>query len=143
MLAVSRKPKPLPEPSAAAVKAYKTILADMLAARPSGTRQRLANALGKNRSFVSQIANPAYATPIPAPHLEISFEICHFPPAVRERFLKAYSEAHPVRIAAPPGERLRRHVVMLPDLGEPARNARLDQAVAEFVRKLSRIFDTP
>ncbi len=138
---MSRKPKPLPETSADAVRAYKTILADMLAARPSGTRQRLANALGKNRSFVSQIANPAYATPIPARHLDVIFEVCHFPPAVRERFLKAYSEAHPVRIAAPPGERLRRHVVMMPDLGDGERNAKLDQAVAEFVRKLSRIFE--
>lgn len=140
---MSRKAKPLPEPSAAAVKAYKTILADMLAARPSGTRQRLADALGKNRSFVSQIASPAYATPIPAAHLDVVFEVCHFPPAVRERFLKAYGEAHPVRIAAPPGERLRRHVVMLPDLGDAARNAKLDEAVAEFVRKLGRIFEHP
>ena len=37
-------------------------------------------ALGKNRSFVSQITNPAYAMPIPAQHLEIIFEICHFSP---------------------------------------------------------------
>ncbi len=140
---MSRKAKPLPEPSAAAVKAYKTILADMLAARPSGTRQRLADALGKNRSFVSQIANPAYAPPLPAAHLDVIFEVCHFPPAVRERFLKAYGEAHPVRIAAPPGERLRRHVVMLPDLGDAARNAKLDEAVGEFVRKLGRIFEHP
>ena len=35
---------------------------------PSGTRQRLAAALGKNRSFVTQITSPAYATPIPARH---------------------------------------------------------------------------
>ncbi|MFO1090712.1 MAG: hypothetical protein U1E46_14165 [Hyphomicrobiales bacterium] len=138
---MSRKPKPLPEPSAAAVKTYKTILADVLNARPSGTRQRLAGALGKNRSFVSQIANPQYATPIPSRHLETIFEVCHFSAAARERFLKAYSDAHPVRIASPPGERLRRHVVMLPDLGDPDRNAKLDQAVAEFVRKLGRIFE--
>ena len=29
------------------------------------TRQRLAAALAKNRSFISQITNPAYATPVP------------------------------------------------------------------------------
>jgi hypothetical protein len=138
---VSRKARPLPEPSAAAVKAYKSILAEVLDARPSGTRQRLAGALGKNRSFVSQIANPQYATPIPSRHLETIFEVCHFPASARERFVKAYNEAHPVRIASPPGERLRRHVVMLPDLGDAERNARLDQAVADFVRKLSRIFE--
>ena len=41
----------------------------VLEPRPSGTRQRLADALGKNRSFVTQITSPAYDTPIPARHL--------------------------------------------------------------------------
>src|SRR5689334_3844593 len=41
-----------------AVGAYKTVLQRVLDARPSGTRHRLAIALGKNRSFISQIANP-------------------------------------------------------------------------------------
>ena len=52
-----------------AVAAYKRLLAAILERRPSGTRQRLAAALAKNRSFVSQITNPAYPTPIPASHL--------------------------------------------------------------------------
>ena len=55
---------------ASAIADYKKILKTVLDNRPSGTRQRLAMALGKNRSFVSQIANPAYAMPIPAQHLE-------------------------------------------------------------------------
>ena len=42
------------------VAEYKAILKRVLDNRPSGTRQRLAKALGKNRSFISQIANPAY-----------------------------------------------------------------------------------
>jgi hypothetical protein len=46
------------------VAEYKRILQRVLENRPSGTRQRLATALGTNRSFVSQIANPAYTTPI-------------------------------------------------------------------------------
>ena len=55
-------------------------------------------ALGKNRSFVSQITNPAYATPIPVRHLETIFEICHFSPKpTRGRFLDAY--ARPIRSA--------------------------------------------
>ncbi len=58
------------------VAAYKTILRNVLDQRPSGTRQRLATALGKNRSFVSQISNPAYSVPIPAKHLDAVFEIC-------------------------------------------------------------------
>ena len=80
------------------VEAYKTLLRNVLDRRPSGTRQRLANALGKNRSFVSQISNPAYPVPIPAPHIEIIFEICHFSPAERQTFLDAFRHAHPGRI---------------------------------------------
>ena len=45
------------------------ILSAVIDQRPSGTRQRLADALGKNRSFVTQITSPAYSTPIPAKHL--------------------------------------------------------------------------
>ena len=38
---------------------YKAILRRVLDNRPSGTRLKLAAALGKNRSFVTQITNPA------------------------------------------------------------------------------------
>ena len=62
----------------ASIEAYKSILRNVLDRRPSGTRHRLAIALGKNRSFISQISNPAYPVPIPAPHLDIIFEICRF-----------------------------------------------------------------
>jgi hypothetical protein len=65
------------------VVAYKLILKRVLDNRPSGMRQRLAKALGKNRSFISQMANPAYSTPAPAEHLEIIFELCHFSKAIR------------------------------------------------------------
>ena len=65
--------------------------------RPSGTRGRLAVALGTNRSFVSQLVNPVYAMPIPAQHLETIFEVCHFSPAERAAFLAAYDQAHPGR----------------------------------------------
>ena len=59
------------------VTEYKRILQAVLENRPSGTRQRLAAALGKNRSFISQITGPGYAVPIPRRHLETIFEICH------------------------------------------------------------------
>jgi hypothetical protein len=81
-----------------AVAEYKRILAKVLENRPSGTRQRLAVALGKNRSFISQIANPSYATPIPAQHLETIFEICLFPAGERRAFLDAYARAHPGKV---------------------------------------------
>ena len=67
------------------VTAYKTLLASIIDRRPSGTRQRLADALAKNRSFVTQITNPAYATPVPASHLDVIFEICHFSPVHSSR----------------------------------------------------------
>ena len=61
--------RPEPATSEEAVQRYKTILQHVIDNRPSGTRQRLAGALGKNRSFISQITSPAYATPIPARHV--------------------------------------------------------------------------
>src|SRR6266404_9977763 len=79
------------------VGAYKGVLKRVLDTRPSGTRHRLAIALGKNRSFISQIANPVYAVPIPVQHLETIFEICHFTATDRRDFLAAYAQAHPRR----------------------------------------------
>jgi len=77
-----------------AVARYKLVLMQVL-----DMRQRLAQALGKSRSFISQIANPTYPTPIPAQHLQTIFEICHFSLDERRAFLKAYAAAHPRRSA--------------------------------------------
>ena len=60
------------------VQDYKRVLQRVLENRPSGTRQLLATALGTNRSFVSQMANPAYPMPVPYQHLETIFQVCHF-----------------------------------------------------------------
>src|SRR6185295_14451458 len=98
----------------AAVARYKEILQRVMETRPSGTRQRLAGALGKNRSFISQITNPAYATPIPARHLETIFEICHFSPDDRAAFTEVYSRAHPRRMTERPDRRVRAHTIYLP-----------------------------
>lgn len=123
-----------------AVAAYKRILATVIDRRPSGTRQRLATALAKNRSFISQIANPAYPTPIPPNHLDVIFEICHFSAAERRQFLEAYRLAHPKRLAAPQGQqRLKAHTVYLPDLGEDTRNEALHAMVAEFVTHIAQL----
>jgi hypothetical protein len=62
---------------------YKIMLRRVLDNRPSGTRLKLAAALGKNRSFVTQITNPAYLVPIPAKHVAIIFEVCHLSGAER------------------------------------------------------------
>jgi hypothetical protein len=77
------------------VAAYKTLLQTYIDRRPSGTRLKIANALGKHKSFVSQITNPAYAVPVPARHLSTIFAICHFSKEERDSFLAAYTQAHP------------------------------------------------
>src|ERR1700734_1618581 len=94
--------------------------------RPSGTRGRLAVALGTNRSFVSQLVNPAYAMESPAQHHEIIFEVCHFSPADRAAFLAIYDNTHPGRREAGESTAPSRVVTFtVPDLG----NARRNQAV--------------
>ena len=121
---------------------YKRQLAEVLERRPSGTRQRLASALGKNRSFISQISSDAYATPVPASHVDTIFEICHFSTAERRRFVEAYRRAHPRRHGgAQDGHRLKAHTVYLPDMGDDAGNERMHGLLTEFVRSLVRIIE--
>jgi hypothetical protein len=123
-----------------AVAGYKKVLQRVLDNRPSGTRGRLARALGKNRSFVSQITNPAYATPVPAQHLETIFEICHFSPEERRKFLESYARAHPRRAPAlKEVRRVRQHVIYMPDLGDADKNHELDRLVEEFVQRLTKL----
>lgn len=123
-----------------AVTSYKEILQAVLEKRPSGTRQRLATALGKNRSFVSQITNPAYGVPVPHRHLETIFDICRFSPEERRHFLAAYQLAHPHRLKLlGGGPRLRAHTVMLPDLGDADRNRALDAVLSEFLQGLAKV----
>src|SRR5687767_4935571 len=128
----------------AGVAEYKTILQRVLESRPSGTRQRIAAALAKNRSFVTQITSPAYGTPIPARHLDLILEICHFSPAEREAFLSAYRRAHPNRhVLARGTHRLRPHTIYLPDLGAPEKNRQMDALVADFIQKLTDLIVKP
>ena len=122
------------------VSVYKGILRDVLDNRPSGTRQRLAAALGKNRSFVSQIANPAYPVPIPAQHVETIFELCHFSRQERKAFTAAYGKAHPARLKLVHEPAQQRTVTLsVADLGDAARNKAVDSLLAEFAAKIGRI----
>jgi hypothetical protein len=117
-----------------AVRAYKRLLQAYLDRRPSGTRQKIASALGKHKSFVSQITNPTYPAPVPARHLGTIFEICHLSPEERATFLAAYRAAHPRRSqtmaleAGSDGE----HVIQIrvPNLGD----ARLQRELEETIR---------
>jgi hypothetical protein len=118
---------------------YKAILRQVLDNRPSGTRLKLAAALGKNRSFITQITNPAYLVPIPAKHVAIIFEVCHVSGAERAAFLEAYGRAHPGRLRAPHREAHSRTItVTVPDLGDDKKNRALEQLVVDFAARLAR-----
>ncbi|MER8382590.1 hypothetical protein NKH89_09740 [Mesorhizobium sp. M0923] len=122
------------------IRAYKTILSQVIDQRPSGMRQRLADALGKHRSFVTQISSPAYSTPIPSKHLPAIFSVCHFSPAERDHFLEAYHRAHPGKMSLAAGMRKTRHVsLIVPDFGDDKQNAALDRAVNDFIQKITSI----
>jgi len=125
---------------AGAVAVYKRIFKEVLDSRPSGMRLRLATAIGKNRSFVSQISNPAYPVPIPVQHLNTIFEVCHFPPQAKATFLRAYARAHPRRVGRlTDGPHDRALTLHLPDLGSAKKNAQLDTLLQEFARRLTAI----
>ncbi|RVA20582.1 hypothetical protein EN935_33435, partial [Mesorhizobium sp. M7D.F.Ca.US.004.03.1.1] len=103
-------------------------------------RQRLADALGKHRSFVTQISSPAYSIPIPSKHLPAIFSVCHFSPAERDQFLAAYHQAHPGKMSIASGMRKTRHVsLIVPDFGDDKQNAALDKAVNDFIQKITSI----
>jgi hypothetical protein len=120
-----------------AVAEYKRIFKEVLDSRPSGMRLRLAHAMGKNRSFVSQISNPTYPVPIPVQHLNTIFDVCHFPPPTKAAFLQAYARAHPRRLGRL-DEMPRERTIMLhvPDLASAKRNGQLDVLMQEFARRL-------
>ena len=125
---------------AQSVAEYKIVLKRVLDNRPSGTRLRLSKALGKNRSFISQIANPSYAVPVPAQHLVTIFELCHFSKAERKEFLDAYTRAHPRRLnLGRPIRRTRTISVTVPDLGDAERNASIDRMIADFARDIEML----
>ena len=125
------------------VAEYKIILRKVLDNRPSGTRLKLAAALGKNRSFVSQITNPAYLVPIPAKHVAVIFEVCHLSSAERSAFLDAYGRAHPGRLRAPHREARTRIIsVTVPELGDDKKNRTLEQLIVDFAAQLARFAES-
>ena len=128
--------------TSAGVAEYKAILQRVLESRPSGTRQRIAAALAKNRSFVTQITGPAYPVPIPASHIDVILEICHFPAEARRRFLDAYERAHPRRLkSGREHRRVRAHTLYLPDLGSDRKNRDLEALVDTLVHGLARLIE--
>jgi hypothetical protein len=125
--------------------AYKALLRDVIDRNPSGLRLRIAKSLGAHRSFLSQITNPADPTPIPAKHVRALFDLCHFSPAERERFLAAYKGAHPKRShavepAAAPAEAATEMLeIPVPVLGDAKKQRELEALLQDFARRLAEI----
>ena len=130
------------------VSAYKQFLRDLIDRRPSGTRQLIASALGKHKSFVTQITNPSYAVPVPAKHLATIFDICHFSPAERQQFVALYEAAHPNRHVAVAADTssagtggMKRIVIEVPVLRNAARQEEMERLVRDFARRVAALAD--
>jgi hypothetical protein len=137
---MAKKPQSSPLDTEAAIRAYKSVLSAVIEQRPSGTRQRLADAIGKHRSFVTQITSPTYSTRIPSKHLQAIFSVCHFSGQERDAFLAAYRVAHPGKTSGNGGLRRTRHISLtVPDLGDAKQNAALDRAINEFIHRITSI----
>ena len=126
------------------IAAYKTLLRRFLDRRPSGTRQKLAEAFGTHKSFISQITNPADPTPIPNRHLEAIIDVCHLSPAEQDRFLGAYREAHPDqrdrgREAIP--LHYRSLHIQIPVLRDPDKQEALEAIIRDTVRRICALVD--
>jgi hypothetical protein len=125
------------EASARSIASYKAMLRRALDNRPSGTRLKLAAALGTNRSFISQITNPGYPIPIPAQHLDVICEVCRLAPAEKAEFLEAYHAAHPGRATSQSRQAQSRNLTLtLPDLGDDRRNQAMERAILDFAASL-------
>jgi hypothetical protein len=135
----------VPEPGA--IAAYKAILKDYIDRRPAGMRARIAAAIGKHKSFVSQLTNPIYPVPVPARHVSTIVEICHFSAEERKTFLKAYALAHPGR--GPGGAfadgraTVRRKVLSLeiPVLRDAKKQRALEALIRHFVERVADLLE--
>lgn len=126
---------------AALVAAYKTLLRHYIDQRPPGARQKIAQALGTHKSFISQITNPADPTPLPARHLEAIIDLCRLSPPQQGEFLDAYAAAHPEHWPARGGVRRRFKTLQLqiPVLDDPQQQRAFEEHVRDSVRRLAEL----
>jgi DNA-binding transcriptional regulator YdaS (Cro superfamily) len=126
------------------VAEYKRLLRSFLNRRPSGTRTRLASALGTHKSFVSQITNPDYRVAIPAHHVPTIVQVCRLSPEERRAFLDAYRVAHPDPLTDPgpdlsepdSGSSETRIVILVPRFRSAARQAEVIAAIEELASRI-------
>lgn len=128
------------------VAGYKRILQKYVNRRPSGARIKIAEKLNKNKSFVTQITNPSYTVPVPARHLNVIFDICHFTVKECETFLKAYTAAHPnyqyrvVKPASRPKSRSNKKrrtlSIEIPVLANSAQQQQIESMIKDYAHQL-------
>jgi hypothetical protein len=125
------------------IRRYKALLKEVVDRRPSGIRLKIAGSIGRNKSFVSQITNPNYETPIPEKHLDRIFEVVHFTPEEKANFLECYWLAHPRARGRVPAARneasLRSIRVEMVRLNSAADEAMVDRLVRDFARRVSEM----
>lgn len=121
-----------------AVARYKALLREFVDRRPSGLRGRLARALGKHKSFVTQITSPAYSAPIPAKDLATLFAVCHLSAEERAQFMAAYEAAHPerarrARVAAKTPHEIR---IVIPAFGSAETARSVETLILDFAGRV-------
>jgi len=130
------------------VSKYKAMLQELIGQRPAGLRGQLAAALGKHKSFISQITNPVYRVPIPQRDLQTIFDICYLSIEERETFLELYNRAHATNIELSGLEkRVTSEIrISLPAFDNPALTKEVKNLIQEFSQRLislARVADEP
>jgi len=123
------------------IASYKAILRSVIEERPSGMSQRLSEALGKNRSFISQISNPNYRIPVPYKHLDTIFTVCGFSTKQRKAFLDEYYIAHPkYKTYINQTEKESINTDFLQKTGNVKLDKEIEKAILKFTNELTSIY---
>lgn len=122
-----------------AVAAYKAELRRIIDRRPSGTRQKLAEAFGTHKSFISQIVNPNYRVPLPAQHIPALLRVCRLSTEEERGFLDLYARAHPSQSGAIKElASIEEHVlrIPIPEFDDPADRREVEQLIHDFAERV-------
>jgi hypothetical protein len=122
-----------------AIAEYKALLREYIDRRPSGTRQKLAEAFGTHKSFISQITNPNYRVPLPVQHIPALFKVCRLNAQEQRTFLEVYARAHPGQYGAIEDlASVEKDVVRipLPHFENPALREQVEQLVKDFSERV-------
>lgn len=117
-----------------AVAAYKAYLRDLINARPSGLRGRLALLLGKHKSFVSQITSPNYPAPIPQAHIGTILLACQLNDREHEQFFALYRKAHGGSAGPASKVKDRPLSINIPDFEYPETRRGVEAAIMAFAQ---------